>query len=95
MQTLLKVPTLIVDDATEVFFRNLMALEQCHYPSESYICNYIVLLDYLINTREDVELFVENKIIINWLGSNEAVATMVNNLGPEIVEKKFLLWKNR
>ena len=95
MQTLLKVPRLTVDDATEVRFRNLMALEQCHYPSESYICNYIMLLDCLISTREDVELFVENKIIINGLGSNEAVATMVNNLGPEIVEKKFLLWKNR
>ena len=86
MQTLLKVPTLTVDDSTEVHFRNLMALEQCHYPSESYICNYIVLLDYLINTREDVELFVENEIIINGLGSNEAVATMVNDLGLEIVE---------
>ncbi|KAK4592728.1 hypothetical protein RGQ29_017031 [Quercus rubra] len=86
MQALLKVPTIIVDDATEIRFRNLMALEQCHYPSESYICNYIVLLDYLINTREDVELFVENKIIINGLGSNEAVATMVNNLGLEIGE---------
>ena len=85
MQTLLKVPTIIVDDATEICFRNLMALEQCHYPSESYICNYIVLLDYLINTREDVELFVENKIIINGLGSNEAVANMVNDLGLEIV----------
>ena len=86
MQTLLKVPTIIVDDATEICFRNLMALEQCHYPSESYICNYIVLLDYLINTREDVELFVENKIIINGLGSDEAVATVVNNLGLEIGE---------
>ena len=86
MQTLLKVPTLTVDDATEIRFRNLMALEQCHYPSESYICNYIVLLDYLINTREDVELFVENKIIINGLGSDEAVATVVNNLGLEIGE---------
>nr|XP_023916201.1 uncharacterized protein LOC112027781 [Quercus suber] len=73
-----------VDDATEIRFRNLMALEQCHYPSESHICDYIMLLDYLINTREDVELFVENKIIINLLGSNEDVATMVNNLGHEI-----------
>ena len=33
-----------------------------------------------------MELFVENEIIINGLGSNEAVATMVNDLGLEIVE---------
>uniref|UniRef100_A0A7N2LF89 Uncharacterized protein n=1 Tax=Quercus lobata TaxID=97700 RepID=A0A7N2LF89_QUELO len=85
-QTFLHVPQFLVDDKTESLFRNLMALEQCHYPSEAYICNYICLLDYLINTREDVELLVDKKIIINMLGSNEVIATMVNKLGLEIVE---------
>ncbi|XP_023887876.1 UPF0481 protein At3g47200 [Quercus suber] len=85
-QTFLYVPQFLVQDKTEGLFRNLMALEQCHYPSEAYICNYICLLDYLINTREDVELLVDKKIIINMLGSNEAIATMVNKLGLEIVE---------
>ena len=85
-QTFLYVPQFLVEDKTESFFRNLMALEQCHYPSEAYICNYICLLDYLINTREDVELLVDKKIIINMLGSNEAIATMINKLGLEIVE---------
>ena len=85
-QTFLYVPQFLVEDKTESFFRNLMALEQCHYPSEAYICNYICLLDYLINTREDVELLVDKKIIINMLGSNEGIATMVNKLGLEIVE---------
>ncbi|KAM4072235.1 hypothetical protein ACB094_11G122500 [Castanea mollissima] len=85
-QTFLYVPQFLVEDKTEGLFRNLMALEQCHYPSEAYICNYICLLDYLINTREDVELLVDKKIIINMLGSNEAIATMVNKLGLEIVE---------
>ncbi|XP_030963874.1 putative UPF0481 protein At3g02645 [Quercus lobata] len=85
-QTFLYVPQFLVQDKTEGLLRNLMALEQCHYPSEAYICNYICLLDYLINTREDVELLVDKKIIINMLGSNEAIATMVNKLGLEIVE---------
>uniref|UniRef100_A0A7N2LEG5 Uncharacterized protein n=1 Tax=Quercus lobata TaxID=97700 RepID=A0A7N2LEG5_QUELO len=58
-QTFLYVPQFLVQDKTEGLFRNLMALEQCHYPSEAYICNYICLLDYLINTREDVELLVD------------------------------------
>ena len=87
MQTLLKFPTLTVDDSTEVHFRNLMALEQCHYPSESYICNYVVLLDCLIDTSADVELLVKEEIIANDLGSNEEVANMVNKLCHEIVEK--------
>ncbi|XP_030963868.1 UPF0481 protein At3g47200-like [Quercus lobata] len=85
-ETFLYVPQFLVQDKTEGLFQNLMALEQCPYPSEAYICNYICLLDYLINTREDVELLIDKKIIINMLGSNEAIATMVNKLGLEIVE---------
>ncbi|KAK4592755.1 hypothetical protein RGQ29_017056 [Quercus rubra] len=52
---------------------NLMALEQFHYPRKAYICNYIVLLDHLINTAEDVDLLVEKKVFVNWLGSNKAI----------------------
>ncbi|KAF3974761.1 hypothetical protein CMV_001909 [Castanea mollissima] len=86
LRTRMVVPQFVVDDGTEELFRNLMALEQCHYPSEAYICNYIVLLDYLINSKEDVELLVEKRVIVNSLGSNQAVAEMVNKLCLEIVE---------
>ncbi|KAL4599809.1 hypothetical protein ACB092_11G153600 [Castanea dentata] len=61
---------------------------ECHYPFVAYICNYMVLLDFLINTREDVELLVEKGIIVNKLGSNKAAATMVNKLGLEIEQKR-------
>nr|XP_023882369.1 UPF0481 protein At3g47200-like isoform X2 [Quercus suber]XP_023882370.1 UPF0481 protein At3g47200-like isoform X2 [Quercus suber] len=87
LQTRLVVPRFVMDHGTEDLFRNLMALEQCHYPFQAYICNYIVLLDFLINTREDAELLVEKKIIAHSLGSYKAVAQMVNKLGQEIVEK--------
>lgn len=86
LQTRLVIPQFEVNDGTEELFRNLMALEQCHYPSKAYICNYILLLDLLINSKEDVELLVEESIIVNSLGSNEAVANMFNKLGQEIVE---------
>ncbi|KAK4543489.1 hypothetical protein RGQ29_033146 [Quercus rubra] len=75
------------DNKTEDLFRNLMALEQCHYPDKAYICNYILLLDFLINSKDDVELLVEEGIIVHSLGSNKAVAEMVNKLGQEIVEE--------
>ncbi|XP_030962154.1 putative UPF0481 protein At3g02645 [Quercus lobata] len=88
MQTRLLIPHFVVDNKTEDLFRNLMALEQCHYPKEAYICNYILLLDFLINSKDDVELLVEEGIIVNSLGSNKAVADMVNKLGQEIVEEK-------
>ena len=87
LQTRLVVPRFVINHGTEDLFRNLMALEQCHYPFEAYICNYIVLLDFLINTREDAELLVEKKIIAHSLGSYKAVAQMVNKLGHEIAEK--------
>ena len=55
MQTRLVIPHFVADNKTEDLFRNLMALEQCHYPNEAYICNYILLLDFLINSKDDVE----------------------------------------
>ena len=87
MQTSLVVPQFVINHGTEHIFRNIMALEQCHYPFHAYICNYIVLLDFLINTRDDAELLVDKKIIVHSLGSNKEVAKMVNKLGKEIVEK--------
>nr|XP_023927764.1 UPF0481 protein At3g47200-like [Quercus suber] len=87
MQTSLVIPPFVINHGTEHIFRNIMALEQCHYPFQAYICNYIVLLDFLINTRDDAELLVDKKIIVHSLGSNKEVAKMVNKLGKEIVEK--------
>ena len=88
MQPLLEIPPFTIDDRTERIFRNLMAFEQCHYPWESYICNYVSLLGCLINKEEDVNLLVEKKVIVNWLGSNAEVMTLINKLGHEIVEVK-------
>nr|POE91542.1 hypothetical protein CFP56_23734 [Quercus suber] len=67
MQPVFELQSFIVGDATECVIRNLMAFEQCHYPREVIICNYIVLLDHLINTAEDVDLLVEKKILVNKL----------------------------
>ena len=86
MQPVLELQSFIVGDATECVIRNLMAFEQCHYPQEAIVCNYIVLLDHLINTAEDVDLLVEKKVLVNWLGNNEAVATLINKLSHQIVE---------
>ncbi|KAG7946162.1 hypothetical protein I3843_14G024900 [Carya illinoinensis] len=80
----LKIPPLLLDDKTEGLFRNLMALEQCHYPFETYICDYIVLLDDLITTK-DVR-FLSNANALNELGSSAAVTKLINNLALEIEE---------
>jgi hypothetical protein len=59
----MEVPQLVIDDYTETLLRNLMALEQCLYPSETYICNYVFLLDHLIDDDKDVDLLVHKKVI--------------------------------
>jgi hypothetical protein len=63
-----------------------MAQEQCHSPSYTYICNYVVLLDYLIDTEQDVDLLVEKKIIINNIGRNVRATNLINKLCLQIVE---------
>ncbi|KAJ4705218.1 hypothetical protein OWV82_022025 [Melia azedarach] len=80
----LPIPNFKVMDGTECLIRNVMALEQCHYPSETLVCNYIILMDHLINTEEDVELLVEAGIISNHIGENARIAKMFNELCLQI-----------
>lgn len=76
----LEIPRLAVTDETESLFRNIMVFEQCHYYFDSYIIDYFAFLDGLINTPKDVELLVKSGIIENWLGNNEEVANLFNNI---------------
>ncbi|GAY33153.1 hypothetical protein CUMW_005880 [Citrus unshiu] len=85
----LQIPAIKIYDTTEPLLRNLMALEQCHYPSETYICNYINLMDSLINDEEDVNLLVEAGIIHNHVGDNAKVANMFNKFCKNIVLDDF------
>ncbi|XP_031287711.1 UPF0481 protein At3g47200-like isoform X2 [Pistacia vera] len=80
----LKIPRLKIEDGTECLFRNLMALEQCHYPFETHICNYIDLMDALINTSKDVDLLVDNGIISNCVGDHDSIKEMFNRLCLEV-----------
>ncbi|CAE5963609.1 unnamed protein product [Arabidopsis arenosa] len=55
----LYIPCFVAEDQTEMKIRNIMALEQCHYPLNAHVCNYIMFLDFLIDTEKDVDLLVE------------------------------------
>ncbi|XP_028782782.1 uncharacterized protein LOC114738886 [Neltuma alba] len=46
---------------------------------------YASLLDSLIHTRDDVELLVEKEVIVHELGSNKAVAVLVNGLYKNVM----------
>ncbi|TXG49573.1 hypothetical protein EZV62_025448 [Acer yangbiense] len=81
----LRIPCIKIDDWSECLYRNLMALELCLYPSETHICNFILLMDFLINTEKDVDLFVKEGIIFSLLVDNATVTKMFNNLGLQII----------
>jgi hypothetical protein len=81
----LEIPRLQVNNSTECFFRNMMALEQFYFRWENYVSDYIRILDFLIDTAEDVDLLVQSKILTNNLGDSNAVATMINNLNKGIL----------
>ncbi|XP_054814615.1 UPF0481 protein At3g47200-like [Prosopis cineraria] len=80
----LEIPQNFVEDSTETLFRNMIALERCHYPHESYIIDYVIVLDSLVSTKEDVEILTHKKIIHNLLGDVDKVATLFNGLGNNI-----------
>ncbi|KEH17777.1 hypothetical protein MtrunA17_Chr8g0335071 [Medicago truncatula] len=85
VKTKLQIPQFKVHQTTECVLRNLIALEQCHYSNQPFICNYVSLIDFLINTQEDVELLVDKEIIVHELGSHAELATMINGLCKNVV----------
>lgn len=78
------IPKLTVRDNTETFFRNSIAFEQYGYYGKN-ITSYVILMDSLINTENDVDLLVNSKIIEHSLGENAKVADLFNNLYKEVI----------
>ncbi|KAM7493047.1 hypothetical protein LguiB_027656 [Lonicera macranthoides] len=76
----LKMSCFRLEDDTETFIRNLMALELCHYPKNTYIIDCIVFMDDLINTSKDVDLLTKKGILVNWLSDSNVAANLINNL---------------
>ncbi|XP_040996171.1 UPF0481 protein At3g47200-like [Juglans microcarpa x Juglans regia] len=80
----LEIPCFQLDITTEIHARNLVALEECHFPEDAYITDYYILLSFLIKTGEDMDLLVREQIIANWLDGVVATS-MINKLS----EKSF------
>lgn len=64
---LLRIPELHLNKRTELAIRNLVAFEQC-FCDKFYISSYIVFLDSLVNSKEDVDLLVKNRILRSYTG---------------------------
>ncbi|EOA25535.1 hypothetical protein CARUB_v10018880mg [Capsella rubella] len=81
----LEIPKLLIHDGTKSLFSNLIAFEQCHIESSNHITSYIIFMDNLINSDEDVSYLHYCGIIEHWLGSDSEVADLFNRLCQEVV----------
>ena len=80
----LEIPLLDFQDDTEACVRNIMALEQCDFAMERHITDFYLILDRLINIDKDVDLLCDKGIIVNCLGDNNVITSMINKLNRGI-----------
>ncbi|KAF1888279.1 hypothetical protein Lal_00043637 [Lupinus albus] len=63
--------------------------KQCHYPYESYIADYVSILDFHINTNRDVDSLIQNDVLVNRLGDTDSVTNVYNGLWKNITHLNF------
>ncbi|XP_068647121.1 uncharacterized protein [Aristolochia californica] len=81
---ILTLPVLVVDDATESTFLNLVAFERLHVGAGNDVTSYVFFMDNLINSANDVSLLSEKRIVLSIIGSDEDVAEIFNKLSNEL-----------
>ncbi|KAL5698042.1 hypothetical protein ACHQM5_029130 [Ranunculus cassubicifolius] len=76
----LAIPKLRLSNSTESTFRNIIAMEQCHPGSNYYVSDYMVVMDDLVNTPEDVGVLISSKVINSYYGNDEDVTQLFNSI---------------
>ncbi|CAO2835936.1 unnamed protein product [Amaranthus hypochondriacus] len=85
----LEIPKLIIQDSTESIFRSILFYEYCHHYYDTYVLDYVVFLDELIDTSEDVQILVKSGVLEHWLGNHEEVANTINRIVKNIMICNF------
>ncbi|OVA10391.1 Protein of unknown function DUF247 [Macleaya cordata] len=84
-----EIPPFFFDESTDVILRNLVAMEQCDGTLKPLVTSYVLLLDILINSEKDVRLLCHKKIVQCYLGDDEELAVVINNLCKGVSITKF------
>ena len=80
----LEMPCLELYDQTEALIRNVMAFEQYCFGEKTYLRDYYLFLDCLVNTTRDIDFLCDKGIIRNYLGDNKAATSLVNKLNIHV-----------
>ncbi|OAY55411.1 hypothetical protein MANES_03G151900v8 [Manihot esculenta] len=86
----IEIPKIEITDFTECVLRNLVAYEQLPFGSPKYFSEYVGIMNSLIDSAKDVELLCRKGIIDNWMGDDETVAILFNNLGKHVFYERAL-----
>ncbi|XP_071916972.1 UPF0481 protein At3g47200-like isoform X2 [Coffea arabica] len=82
---ILKLPPICMDDVSETMYLNLIAFERFHAGAGSQVTNYIYLMDKLVDNAKDVNILQSHEILHNALGSDKALAQLINSLSKDVV----------
>ncbi|KAE9445030.1 hypothetical protein C3L33_23073, partial [Rhododendron williamsianum] len=80
----LKIPQFDIHDSAEIVLRNLIAFEICHC-EDSYIIDYVIFMDTLLDTAQDVDILVQNEIFENTLLDRASVATLFHRVTSQVL----------
>ena len=79
-----KIPGLELNDSAEARIRNVMAYEQFDLGEKIFITDYLIILDFLINTPKDMDSLCDKEIVVNYLGDNKVATSVVNRLNTNV-----------
>ena len=82
--SVLKIPTLFLDDGTGPLLRNLLAFEQSNRYAKPYFTCLAVLLDSIVDTTNDINILRHAGIIKQSKGGNDEVVDLLNSLTKEL-----------
>ncbi|EHA8592502.1 UPF0481 protein [Cocos nucifera] len=80
----MEIPPLRVYDHMGSLFRNLIAFEQCYFDTMTSVTIYAVFMDCIIDEAKDARLLHLKGILVNRLGTDEAMASLFNQLCNQI-----------
>ncbi|KAK9289718.1 hypothetical protein L1049_007877 [Liquidambar formosana] len=82
----LTLPPVTIDDSTKSMLLNLVAYETCPDAPEDFgVTSYICFMDSLIDQAEDVMELRSKGILLNFLGSDQQVADLFNEIANDLV----------
>ncbi|KAG6769120.1 hypothetical protein POTOM_024736 [Populus tomentosa] len=80
----LKIPSITIEKATRSMLLNLVAYETAAFLDNLWVTSYICFIDSLINDAEDVKVLRSEGVLINYLGPDQKVADLFNQIGSSL-----------